>query len=203
MFKEIKSSSILMVIGILRLISLKSTDYVEHVSEYGVHWNFLFTLVVIKLLACPFDLFIRKSSIRSFLIALILGFYYQYFLSFKNYTGYMLSNTQRKNLIDANKEGIFSCVGYLSIYLFFQSICLRLRSIIQNNKKSKNESTISFKASLICVINLVLFLVFFYFMLDITRTNLQDVSRRLCNIGFIFYIVSFLFFDFNIFVIHL
>ena len=200
MFKEIKSSSILLLIGILRLISLKSTDYVEHVSEYGVHWNFLFTLVVIKIIACPFDLFIRKSSVRSFLIALILGFNYQYFLSFKNYTSYMLSNTQRKNLIDANKEGIFSCVGYLAIYLFFQSICLRLSSIIKNNKQSKNDSAISFKASFLCILNLAIFLVFFYFMLDFTRTNLQDVSRRLCNLGFIFYIVSskLIFFNFKI-----
>jgi phosphatidylinositol glycan class W len=190
-FKEIKSSSILLIIGILRLISIKSTDYVEHVSEYGVHWNFLFSLVVIKLLACPFDLIIRRSSVRSFLIALILGFYYQYFLSFKNYTGYMLSNTHRKNLIDANKEGIFSCVGYLAIYLFFQSICLRLTSIIRNNKQIQRESTMSFKACFLCILNLALFLAFFYFMLDFTRTNIQDVSRRLCNLGFIFYIVSF------------
>ena len=48
MFKTIKSSSILLTIGILRLVSLKATNYVEHESEYGKHWNFLFTIVLVK-----------------------------------------------------------------------------------------------------------------------------------------------------------
>ena len=44
----LKSSSILIVIGVMRFISIKSTGYVEHVSEYGIHWNFLCTIVVVK-----------------------------------------------------------------------------------------------------------------------------------------------------------
>jgi phosphatidylinositol glycan class W len=132
MYKAFKSSSVLLFFGFLRFISLKSVDYVEHVSEYGVHWNFLFSIAAVKVLACPFDLIIRKSALRSFMLALILSFYYQYFLSKKNYTAYLLSNGPRNNLIDANKEGIFSCIGYLAIYLFFQAICLRISSIVKN-----------------------------------------------------------------------
>eukprot|EP01048_Picozoa_sp_COSAG05_P005161 COSAG05_NODE_300_length_11883_cov_12.913357_4_plen_196_part_00 len=45
-----------LVLGLGRLASLKATDYPEHVSEYGLHWNFFFSLAAVSLLtslACP------------------------------------------------------------------------------------------------------------------------------------------------------
>ena len=38
----------LFVFGMLRLFSVKTTGYQEHVSEYGVHWNFFFTIVSVR-----------------------------------------------------------------------------------------------------------------------------------------------------------
>ncbi len=120
-----------MLIGVLRLISLKSTNYVEHVSEYGIHWNFLFTIVAVKCMAVPFKILIRENSIKAFFFALMVAFYYQYFLNAKNLSAYILSDKRNStSFVDSNKEGIFSCVGYLSIYLGSYSICLALSSIV-------------------------------------------------------------------------
>ena len=50
--KSFRSSLPLFVLGVLRCVSVKSTEYQEHVSEYGMHWNFFFTLFCIRVSTC-------------------------------------------------------------------------------------------------------------------------------------------------------
>lgn len=39
----------LLLLGVLRLLSTRGVDYQSHASEYGVHWNFFFTLGTLRL----------------------------------------------------------------------------------------------------------------------------------------------------------
>ena len=40
----------LLVLGTGRLVTTKAAAYQEHASEYGVHWNFFFTLAALKVM---------------------------------------------------------------------------------------------------------------------------------------------------------
>lgn len=48
--KNLKSNVPLLILGLIRLISIKLLNYQEHVTEYGIHWNFFFTISFVKVL---------------------------------------------------------------------------------------------------------------------------------------------------------
>ncbi|KAG1680269.1 hypothetical protein GQR58_012494 [Nymphon striatum] len=114
--KSVVSIIPLITLGFLRLISTSATNYHHQVSEYGVHWNFFFTLSAIKvvssLLFCIFHP--KYSGILSIII--ILGV--QYALLDQNFTDFLLYSEDRQGLISSNKEGLFSSIGFLALYFF-------------------------------------------------------------------------------------
>jgi len=97
-------------LGFLRLLSVKSLDYHEHVSEYGVHWNFFFTLALIKGIAALLKLSIRPSVISTLILVL-----YEIILKL-GLQNWILSDYPRNDFISSNREGIFSLFGYTSLY---------------------------------------------------------------------------------------
>ena len=74
---------------------------------------------------------VKDSSSRSFVLSMLIGLVYEYFLKYKNLSGYLLDvGYERVNFIDGNKEGIFSCVGYLAISLATDSVCYKIKAIL-------------------------------------------------------------------------
>lgn len=105
----------LFVLGVVRLLSVKGLDYAEHVTEYGVHWNFFFTLALLPPFVALFQSALRVVPSYAAL-ALLLAVAYQVVLESTGLKAYVLV-APRTGLISQNREGLASFVGYLAIFL--------------------------------------------------------------------------------------
>lgn len=108
-----------LLLGVSRLISVKVLNYQEHVSEYGVHWNFFVTLYCVWVVADILHSYLTRKAISFLAVALLIG--YQIFLNIFGGTQYIFDSS-RGSFVDANKEGIFSLFGYISLYLLMEVI---------------------------------------------------------------------------------
>jgi phosphatidylinositol glycan class W len=122
----------LVILGMIRCAANKGLDYQEHMSEYGIHWNFFLTLAVVTPLA---SWFVSSEATLSLCWKVPLGITlcYQYALSnglqeyIETAPRMCESTAPLCNLLAANREGILGCIGYLSIYLtsyYIGRICL-------------------------------------------------------------------------------
>lgn len=115
LYASARHSLPLLVLGLVRLWSVKGLDYAEHVSEYGVHWNFFFTLGFIPPFVALFQSFF--SIVPSYaLLSILLSTSYQIVLETTRLKAYVLT-APRTDLLAQNREGVFSFVGYLAIFL--------------------------------------------------------------------------------------
>ncbi|CAI8598236.1 unnamed protein product [Vicia faba] len=108
----IVSSSPLIFLGFFRLVTTTGVDYQVHTSEYGVHWNFFFTLAAISILTSFINIPPKYSGVFGSLV--LVG--YQFSLM-HGLNHYLLSSERGMDIISQNKEGIFSIFGYWGMYL--------------------------------------------------------------------------------------
>ena len=80
-------------------------------SEWGIHWNFFATISVVNITI----VFIKKAK-HALLIALLVMTIYELLLATTGLKVFIFYGA-RKDIISANREGIFSSAGYLSIAL--------------------------------------------------------------------------------------
>lgn len=122
----------LLCMGFIRLITTKGLQYQRHVSEYGVHWNFYFTLAIVNAFASFIRIFPDlRAPFVSWMPILVI---YQIILSKQNIQGYIelaprqckssdnILNINICNFFAANREGILGSLGYLSIFLACEDV---------------------------------------------------------------------------------
>ena len=114
-----KHSMPLLILGLIRLYSVKGLDYAEHVTEYGVHWNFFFTLAFLPPFAALFRPFFLLAPFYE-LLSVSVGCIYQGLLEITNLKAFMLT-APRVDWLSKNREGIFSLFGYFAIFLAGQA----------------------------------------------------------------------------------
>jgi len=179
----------LLVLGVIRLISVKGLDYAEHVTEYGVHWNFFFTLGFLPpfaaLFQSAFDL-VPSYAILSFTLATV----YEIILDWTPLGSYILI-APRHNLFSQNREGIFSFLGYLAIFLAGQSLGSIALPRQQQLPKNVTAATYLRQSTLGRLLTMSLaWTALFLFSTSYYGLRLS-VSRRLANLPYFLWVSSF------------
>ena len=111
----------LLILGVVRLISVKGLEYAEHVTEYGVHWNFFFTIAClppfVELADSLLNVLFRSPKFKYTFLAIIISLVYELVLNNTRLLSYILISPRGPSLLSKNREGVFSFIGYLSIFL--------------------------------------------------------------------------------------
>ncbi|KAJ1374286.1 GWT1 [Parelaphostrongylus tenuis] len=165
---------VLPLIGSARTVLLTVMNYPQHVTEYGVHWNFFYTLAVIKVVS---NLLPRKFPL---LWAFTFGILQQTMLT-SGYEEWILNGeNMRETLFAANAEGICSLMGYITIFYISDAIA-----------KFVSKTGIRVKSWIECCWRLYVFALIFYIMQLGAEWTLGQPSRRVANISYVFSQMSF------------
>ncbi|XP_021271423.1 phosphatidylinositol-glycan biosynthesis class W protein [Numida meleagris] len=171
----------LVVLGVGRLLSVKSIEYHEHTSEYGVHWNFFFTLALVRLAASLLLAIFPKN--KSWIVAVTLAVFYQLILNVTSLKTFVLHGSDGKDtrtgFLNANREGLLSLFGYLAIYMASVQVGLYLL------KRRDSVKDWMGAACLLLLAALVLFV-----LLHVSQAHADPVSRRMANLSYCLWVIA-------------
>lgn len=186
----------ILLLGVSRLVIVKSLDYQEHTTEYGLHWNFFVTLGLMPIFLAILEPVLMK--VPRIVVGFAVAFLYEFLLHEGGIQYFILRTDNRMdNLLTMNKEGFFSFIGYFSIFLFGQSFapfvlpdfktpCNIFGYYSPESFKRKNFLAVTTEQGLL-IFTAVLHLLFWIcnesFLFD-------SISRRLVNLPYILWTVS-------------
>lgn len=179
----------LLILGFVRLYSVKELDYAEHVTEYGVHWNFFFTLGLLP----PFVALFQSlfSIIPSYAaLALLLGVIYEAILDFTDLKAFILT-APRTDLLSKNREGVFSFFGYLAIFLAGQATGMY---VLPREQTPPKDAAFSAQLRKSVLGKLALWSVFWTLLFAFSTSYyglVLSVSRRLANLPYFLWVAAF------------
>ncbi len=187
---SVRHSLPLLLLGVIRVYSVKGMDLAEHTTEFGVHWNFFFTLALLPPSIALLQ-FLPPTTPTLAVISLVLGVVYQTLLEFTSLKAYILV-APRTDFISQNREGIFSFLGYLAIFLAGQSLGVDIlprasekphtRAAAIATRRNLLKRLILYSAALISLTALATSFRFGF--------NLR-ISRRLANLPYVFWVSAF------------
>eukprot|EP00043_Microstomoeca_roanoka_P016252 m.165093 g.165093 ORF g.165093 m.165093 type:complete len:467 (-) comp16421_c2_seq4:154-1554(-) len=106
---------VMTVLGFLRLMATKAVDYHEQVIEYGVHWNFFFTLAAVHLMHKVFEACDRLDE-SCWAILLVAGAITNHLLLYHAGFEDFVFNGPRTTFFSQNREGIIGLLGFSLIF---------------------------------------------------------------------------------------
>ncbi|XP_021901083.1 uncharacterized protein At4g17910-like [Carica papaya] len=172
-----KGASPLILIGFGRLVSTAGVDYQVHVGEYGVHWNFFFTLAAISVVTSIVNVPPQYAGILGSVI--LIG--YQSWLS-HGLNAYLLSDGRGVDIISKNKEGIFSIFGYWGMYLI--GVYLGFYLFFGKHRSA------TLRSSKAVIVKTWLLSLLFWLLTLLEEKYIERVSRRMCNLAYVTWVLA-------------
>ncbi|XP_062211413.1 uncharacterized protein At4g17910-like isoform X2 [Phragmites australis] len=164
-FKAALSSiSPLVFLGFARIVSTLGVDYQVHVGEYGVHWNFFFTLAAISILTS----IVRIHPKYCGLVGLLILAGYQIWLSF-GLNEYLISDERNADIISQNKEGYWG--------MFLIGVSLGYYLFVDTSSKGRSRNT--------QVVKVWVLAASFWILAVVLDSYIERVSRRMCNFAYV------------------
>ena len=103
----------LLICGTVRAVMVYAFDYQQPVEEYGVYWNFFFTLAAV----CAAGQLVKIPPKFSALAGALVLAAHQHFLTNRGIGEFIRGDTRGDDWHLLNKEGAFSLPGYYALYL--------------------------------------------------------------------------------------
>lgn len=179
----------LLVLGVIRLLSVKGLDYAEHVTEYGVHWNFFFTLGFLPPFVATFQAVLRYVPSYAAL-ALLVGGTYQVLLENTALKAYILT-APRTDLLSMNREGIFSFFGYLAIFLAGQDLGMFIIPRAINPRSNASPGTQRNTLLMTMAVWAAIWSALYYLCTSYSFGLGLTVSRRIANLPYVLWVAAF------------
>lgn len=171
-------NSPLLALGLMRFFIINELDYQQHVSEYGVHWNFFLTLAATKIVGTIILSFISTAEHIKY-VAILLLVAHETALQL-GLSSYVLSDIPRTSFLAANREGLLSIMGYVALYM----TSILVGSFLKNEAEVVNARTLLKQAGKLAIFSVLLWKVTYL------CRDMFGVSRRLANMGYVVWILS-------------
>ena len=154
--KPLVRAAPLVAIGIVRTVANKELDYQEHASEYGVHWNFFFTLGVLAVVQPLRKRILLGLGGRGGFAAVAVAWApvvamlaYQHGLSARGWQSFVETaprgpplgggGSTAERFFFANREGILGCIGYVFLHASGEWIGRCFVFVDDNRNEDKDE----------------------------------------------------------------
>ena len=190
LYSATRHSLPLLVLGFIRLFSVKGLDYAEHITEYGVHWNFFFTLALLPPFVALFQSL--SSLIPSYaLLSLLVSGIYQAFLELTTLKAYILV-APRTHWLSQNREGVFSFLGYLAVFLGGQAAGQYVLPRDPTVTKLSSSMALQRRHLLVHLCSwAIIWSTLLHFTVSYHHGLALGVSRRLANLPYVLWVLAF------------
>ncbi|CBZ54769.1 conserved hypothetical protein [Neospora caninum Liverpool] len=130
-------SGVLGIVSVIRLVAVSLVNYYTPVTEYGKHWNFYMSLMILFLAA---ELLLPEASFSALLyvpVGVAVAAAYQLLLWVTDAETWVLT-ARRDNFFTANREGILGCAGFFSLYMIGAGVGSLIFRVASASRREEN-----------------------------------------------------------------